>query len=189
MENVPVTVVASGTPTPPPETGILTGTIVDSVTGNPINGAEVIFTANTFDKQYPAVFTDGSGTFVSDRMYLDSYTITVKAGGYSTLTGERTNTIGSGTQRLVEQIKLTPITVSTPTPTPTPTPSATPGSPMDAWMNLLYSPQACCGTLAVALGAIVSATAIYEWTMRQRERRKRDAGEGKKEPKDSKESK
>jgi hypothetical protein len=43
---------------------------------------------------------------------------------------------------------------------------------MDAWLNLLYSPQACCGTLAIGLGAIVSATAIYEWTLRQRERRK-----------------
>jgi hypothetical protein len=82
MEDVPVTVMTAATPTPPPETGILTGTVVDSVTGNPINGAEVILTSNTYDKQYPFVYTDASGTFVSNKMYLDSYTITVKASGY-----------------------------------------------------------------------------------------------------------
>jgi len=167
-------IVISASPTPPPETATVSGTVVDSVTNAPINGAEVIFASETFDKQYPSAFTDSSGTFVTTgKMYPDSYLITVKASGYQTLTGMRTATLGSGAQKLTDAIKLTPLAVSSPTPTPTSAPaSPTPGSPMDAWLNLLYSPQACCGTLAIGLGAIVSATALYEWTLRQRERRK-----------------
>jgi hypothetical protein len=182
------TIVISASPTPPPETALVSGTVLDSVTNAPVNGAEVIFTSETFDKQYPSVFTDASGTFMTTgKMYPDSYLVTVKANGYKTLTGMRIENLNGGAQTISNPIKLEPIIVSSPTATPTP--SATPGSPMDAWLNLLYSPQACCGTLAVGLGAIVSATAIYEWTMRQRERRKREAAEGKKDSKDSKDPK
>ncbi|HUL62452.1 MAG TPA: carboxypeptidase regulatory-like domain-containing protein [Methanocella sp.] len=182
--------VISASPTPPPETATISGTVVDSATNLPINGAEVILTSETYDKQYPSAFTDTSGTFVTvGKIYPDSYMVTIKASGYQTLTGMRIPNVVSGAQKITNPIKLDPITVATPTSAPTAAPSSTPGSPMDAWLNLLYSPQACCGTLAVGLGAIVSVTAIYEWTMRQRERRKKEAAEGKKESKDPKEPK
>jgi hypothetical protein len=171
-------IVISASPTPPPETSSVSGTVVDSVTNNPINGAEVIFTSETYGKQYPSAFTDSSGTFMTiGKMYPDSYSITVKASGYQTLTGMGTDTLGSGAQKLTDEIKLTPIAMSSPTPTPAPsvTPSPTPGSPLDAWINLLYNPTICISTLALMLGAIVSATAIYEWMLRQRERRRKEA--------------
>jgi hypothetical protein len=172
--------VISASPTPPPETASISGTVVDSVTNNPINGAEVIFTSETFGKQYPSTFTDSSGTFLSiGKMYPDSYTIAVKANGYQTLTGMEIKNLNSGVQKITDLIKLTPIAVSTSTPTPGPasTPSPTSGSPIDAWVSLLYNPTICISTLALGLGAIVSATAIYEWTLRQRERRRKEAEE------------
>jgi hypothetical protein len=168
-------IVVSASPTPPPESAIVSGIVVDSVTNAPIDGAEVIFTSETFDKQYPSAFTDASGTFVTvGKMYPDSYTIIVKASGYKTLTGMRVDKLNSGTQTLDNQIKLVPIAVASPTISPGPTPSPTPGSPVDAWVNLLYNPTVCISTLALGLGAIVSATAIYEWTLRQKERRKKE---------------
>jgi hypothetical protein len=98
--------------------------------------------------------------------------------------------VGEGPQQISQPITLTRTAQASPTAVPTaaPTtaPSPTPGSPLDAWLNLLYSPQACCGTIAVALGTIVSATAIYEWTMRQRERRKRDGTKDTEATKDNK---
>jgi hypothetical protein len=183
--------VVSASPTPPPESASLSGTIVNSVTNAPINGAEVILTSETFDKQYPSAFTDASGTFVTiGKMYPDSYIVIVKANGYQTLTGMRM-TLNSGVQKLNDPIKLDSIAASSPTATPAPanTPSPTPGSPLDAWVNLIYNPTICISTLALTLGAIVSATAIYEWMIRQRERRKKDAQEGTKDSRDSKDSK
>jgi hypothetical protein len=183
--------VISASPTPPPETALISGTVVDSVTNNPINGAEVIFTSETFGKQYPSTFTDSSGTFISvGKMYPDSYTIAVKANGYQTLTGMEIKNLNSGAQKITDMIKLTPVAVSSVTPTPGPavTPGPTASSPIDAWVNLLYNPTICISTLALGLGAIVSATAIYEWTLRQRERRHKEA-EDKKAPETTKDTK
>ncbi len=160
---------------PPPETAIISGTVVDSVTNAPINGAEVVFTSETFGKQYPSTFTDASGTFETiGKMYPDTYRISVKASGYQTLTSMGTDPLVSGAQKLTLPIKLEPIAASSPTATPGPTPSPTPGSPVDAWVSLIYNPTVCISTLALTLGAIVSATAIYEWMLRQRERRKKE---------------
>ncbi len=159
-------IVISASPTPPPETASISGTVVDAATNAPINGAEVIFTSETFGKQYPSAFTDSSGTFMTiGKMYPDSYTITVKANGYQTLTGMEIKNLNSGSQKITNPIPLNSITVSSPTPTAAPaiTPGPTPGSPLDAWVNLLYNPTICISTLALTLGAIVSATAIYEW--------------------------
>jgi hypothetical protein len=75
--------------------------------------------------------------------------------------------------------KLPSAATPTPMPAPSATSSPTPGSPVDAWVNLLYNPTICISTLALGLGAVVSATAIYEWTLRQRERRRKDAEEKK----------
>jgi hypothetical protein len=187
-------IVISASPTPPPETATVSGTIVDSATNNPIIGAEVILTSETFDKQYPSAFTDSSGTFVTiGKLYPDSYMVTVKANGYQTLTGLRLPNVNSGAQKITNPIKLDPIALASPTAAPTaaPTmsPSSTPGSPIDAWVNLLYNPTICISTLALTLGAIVSATAIYEWMQRQRERRKREAAESKKDTEGAKDSK
>lgn len=188
-------IVISASPTPPPETATVSGTVVDSATNAPISGAEVILTSETYDKQYPPAITDSSGTFVTvGKLYPDSYLITVKANGYQTLTGLRLPNVNSGAQKISNPIKLDPITVASPTATPGPTagptatPGPTPGSPLDAWLNLLYNPTVCVSTLALGLGAIVSATALYEWTLRQRERRRKEA-ENTKSPKDTKDTK
>jgi hypothetical protein len=180
--------VISASPTPGPETAIVTGTVVDAGTSTPISGVEITFVPKDFDRNYPATTTDSSGSFTtSARMSPGTYYLTVKASGYEQKTVMIP--VGQGPQQINQPITMVRSPQSSPTAAPTTTPSPTPGSPMDAWMNLLYSPQACCGTLAVGLGAIVSATAIYEWTMRQRERRKREAKEGTKATEATKDTK
>lgn len=166
-----ITVVSTvASPTVPPETGIVSGMISDSVTGAPINGAEVIFTSKSFGKEYPHAYTDASGTFTTiGKMYPDNYYVTVKANGYKTLTSLEVS-VASGAQQISDPVKIEKVDGGKPTTMPSPTP----GSFIDAWAALLYNPTTCIGTLAVGLGAIVSATAVYEWMMRQRERRKKE---------------
>jgi hypothetical protein len=165
---------SAASPTPPPETAIVTGKVVDASTREPIVGAEVIFTSKTFDKQYPSAFTDSSGTFTTiGKLFPDNYYITVKASGFDTLTSLEVR-VTEGSQQISDPLALRKISAATSTALPGPTP----GSFLDAWASLLYSPATCIGTVAVGLGAIVSAIAVYEWILRQRERRK--GGEDKK---------
>jgi hypothetical protein len=174
-DSLPVSV----SPTPPPESAVMSGIVLNAATNSPISGAVVNLTSDTFKKAYPPVYTDASGAFLTPSMYPDSYQVTIRAEGYQTLT-INTARLTSGVQKLNDQ-KLSPISVSSPTVAPTPTPvpsvnpSPTPGSPVDAWVNLLSSPTVCVSTIAVLLGAGVSATALYEWTLRQRERRRKEA--------------
>jgi hypothetical protein len=107
------------------------------------------------------------------KMSPGTYYLTIKANGFKTLTGIEVP-VSEGQRQISEPIKIEPIVIPSPTATPGPTSSPIPGSPVDAWVNLLYNPTVCISTLALALGAIVSATAIYEWTLRQRERRKKE---------------
>ncbi|MGA9141391.1 MAG: carboxypeptidase-like regulatory domain-containing protein [Methanocella sp.] len=166
-------IVVSASPTPLPETAIVTGKVSDTASNAPIAGAEVTFVPRDFDRNYPSVNTDSSGSFTTTgKMSPGIYYLTVKASGYSpkTLTVE----VGNGPQQMSDPIKLDSTAVASPTATPGPTPSPTPGSPVDAWVSLIYNPTVCISTLALTLGAIVSATAIYEWMLRQRERRKKE---------------
>lgn len=186
---VPVTVTTVATPTPPPATASLSGIITDT-SNNPVVGAQLIFESATWGNKYTAV-TDGSGQYSVPGMVPDTYKITITASGYEIYRAMSAGAI-QGVQQLnpIALQKLPSGTTPTPTPTPVPqiTPSPVPGSPLDAWINLLYNPTICISTLALGLGAIVSATAIYEWTLRQRERRRKEA-ENTKSPKDTKDSK
>jgi hypothetical protein len=190
---VPVTVSTVATPTPPPATASLNGIITDK-TNNPLVGAQLIFESATWGNKYTAE-TDGSGQYSVPGMIPDTYKITITAGGYETYRAMSSGAI-HGVQQLnpIALQKLPSGTTPTPTPTPVPqnSPSPVPGSPLDAWINLLYNPTICISTLALTLGAIVSATAIYEWIQRQRERRRREAAENKKDTevtRDTKDSK
>jgi hypothetical protein len=163
-------------PTIRPETAIVSGTVRDASTGAAITGADVTFVPRDFDRNYPATATDSTGTFTTaGKMSPGIYYLTVRANGYEpkTLTIE----VGDGPQQISDPITLVRIASASPTATPGPTPTPTPGSPIDAWMNLLYNPTVCVSTIAVGLGGAVSATAIYEWTLRQRERRKKEGGQ------------
>jgi hypothetical protein len=170
---VPVTV-AAGTPTPPPAKASLNGIITDT-SNNPVTGAEVTFESATWGNKYTVV-TDTSGQYSVSAMIPDTYKITITAGGYQ-IYRAMTDGVISDIQQMSPIIlqKLPSGTTPTPTPAPSATSSPTPGSPIDAWVNLLYNPTICISTLALGLGAIVSATAIYEWTIRQRERRRKEA--------------
>ncbi|OPY30661.1 MAG: hypothetical protein A4E28_00183 [Methanocella sp. PtaU1.Bin125] len=160
-------------PTIAPETAIVTGTVRDASSNAAIAGAEVTFVPRDFDRNYPEATTDSAGTFTtSGKMSPGVYYLTVRAYGYEPKT--LTIDVGNGAQQLSEPITLVRSAGPSPTPGPSATPTPTPGSPIDAWMNLLYNPTVCVSTIAIALGGAVSATAIYEWTLKQRERRKKD---------------
>jgi len=174
MDNVPVTVTtattptpAAASPTPGPETAIVSGTVVDATTGQPIAGAEVTFVPEDFARNYPPVTTGSSGEFTTMvKMSPGTYYLTVQANGYEQKTV--TAPLIDGPQKISDLIRLERSqAVATPTPSPTP-------GFVDSWINMLSSPQACVSFVAVGLGAIVSATVLYEWVLRQRERRRRD---------------
>lgn len=188
MSEVPVTVTTgSATPTPPPATSSISGIVVDE-SSNPVAGAQMTFESVTWGNKYTAV-TDSTGQYSASGMVPDIYKITITATGYQTFQSMTENAIGN-----VQE--MGPITIqklpagATPTPTPQPvgTPTPTPGF-IDAWISLLETPTACVTTLAVLLGAAVSATAIYEWVLKQRERRRKEAEQQGGENKDTKESK
>lgn len=167
-----VTVIKGATPTPTPqETAALSGTILDSASQKPIAGAQVSFTSITYGKQYH-VTTGEDGTFTTPKMYPDRYEIAIKADGYKT---------GFGSTPMVEGVKiLDPITLDkNAVPSPTVTPSPSPTSPIDPWLALLYSPTVCVGTISSLIAVILGSIGIYDWLMKQRERRKKEeAGKG-----------
>jgi hypothetical protein len=164
-------------PTVPPETAKVSGIVKDSVTKEPIVGAKVVFKSTNYSKEYDPIYTSESGRFTTPYpMYPDTLEVTIDKSGYDELI-TNVYVLPGGTQDITQPLYLNKIggqASTTPTPTPGPTPSPTPGSPVDAWVNLLYNPTVCISTLALTLGAIVSATAIYEWMLRQRERRKKE---------------
>lgn len=170
-----LTVILNPTSTPlPPETATISGIIVDKETKSPIVGAEVYFTSETFDKQYPVIITDEFGAYRSDSMYPDNYRIMVKKDGYKPMYISTQDKVeGDQTLSDLELEKLSSsVTVQPPTPTP-----LAPASVLDSWLTLLTSPTLCVGTIASLVGVIVSLTVIIEWLERQKERRKRDMEE------------
>ncbi len=160
-------------PTPPPETASLSGTITDASTGAPVEGAEVVLKSQSYGKQYEAM-TDSSGTFITGSIYPDTYDIIITKAGYKQEIRHTMNRIEGMQQMDAISIQKVPSGV-TPTVVPTPTPTPTPTSPLDAWIALLYTPTACMATITGSIGLIVSLTVIYEWYMRQKERRAREA--------------
>lgn len=160
-------------PTPPPETASLSGTVVDSASSAPVEGAEVVLKSQSYGKQYTTT-TDSSGSFTVASIYPDIYDIVITRSGYKQEIRHTTTKI-EGMQTLdAIQIQKTS-SGATPTVVPTPTPTPSPSSPLDAWMALLYSPTACMAMITGGIGLIVSLTVIYEWYLRQKERRMRDA--------------
>jgi hypothetical protein len=77
-----------GTPTPPPDPGNITGTVTDSSTGNPIQGATV--TADTGESDT----TDASGNYTLSSVSAGDHTVTASASGY--VTQQQQTTVPSG---------------------------------------------------------------------------------------------
>ena len=186
IDSIEKSVTAGGStqvsPTMPPETAILSGTVLDSSSGGPIANASISLTSKTYDKVYSGITTGSDGTFQSPPLYPDYYYITVHAAGFQPILDIQTDNEVDGNIRL-NPIKMDPLSTAPVTPTPSPTPvtttipaSPTPtvsptGSILDSWIALISSPQACCATAAGGIGVIVSLTALYEWILKQRERR------------------
>jgi len=187
--NATITISIGPSPTPlPQENVMITGTITDKNNGTPIAGAIVTFTSMNYGKTYPSVTTDSSGTFTTQMMYPDIYTVQVTAGGYQSVSMV---TEKITTSSAVNGITLTPLT-GAPTPTPTPSPSPSP-SIVDSWTSLISNPQVCIGTLSALVAVIAGTLGIYEWFARQRSARlkkeKEDVskpGENKDKPEDVK---
>ena len=163
-------------PTPLPETSSLSGTVIDSATNAPVEGAEVVLKSQSFDKDYKAV-TDSSGSYLLANIYPDTYDIIITKSGYKQ---EIRHTISKieGAQTLDSIAIQKAATGTTPTATPAATPTPTPSSPLDAWLNLILNPTACIATAGGTVGLILSLTALYEWIQRQKEqRRSRENGQ------------
>ena len=73
-------IAASGTPSNPPlaEKFTLTGTVIDSVTGEPIRRALV----QIYGRQRQTTFSDGDGHFELEDIPADTYTVTAQKPGY-----------------------------------------------------------------------------------------------------------
>jgi hypothetical protein len=96
-----------------PSTGILSGVITDSVTGNPISGATVSGTGGS-----ATTAADGSYTFPS--LAVGAYSFTVYAGGYASQTSSATITANATTTLSFALV------ATAPTGTPPPPPVADP---------------------------------------------------------------
>lgn len=161
-------------PTPPAETATLSGTVVDATSNAPVTDAIVELKSQSYNKRYTTT-TDNSGGFTVENIYPDTYDIIINANGYRQELRHSASRI-EGAQQMdpiaIQKVPsgTTPTPVSTPTPSPTPSPS----SPLDAWLALLYTPTACIATITGTVGLIVSLTILYEWFMRQKERRLRE---------------
>ena len=174
------TVAAITGPTPttlPTESATISGIVTDADNGSSISGASVTFRSVSYEKAYPAVTTASDGSFISQKMYPDVYTITVSASGYQatslTTSGKIT---GDATVSTIMLKKL----AGNPTPTPLP-PTPTPSS-SDSWTSFMSSPQAmqvCLGSLSAFIAVIAGSIGIYEWLSRQRNARlKKEKEEG-----------
>lgn len=169
-----VTAIVTVSPTSMPETASISGMVTDAINGEPLIGAEVIFTSKNYDKQYPMVITDQYGVYTSPKMVDDVYLITIKMDSYKPVINLMTNGTVTGHTNL-DAIRMEKLTgPATPTPAPTPTASPVPTSPIDAWTAPLYSPTTCIATMGGAVGLLVSLTVIYEWIQRQKDRRKEE---------------
>jgi hypothetical protein len=177
VENVTVidsysaTITVSTGPTPtalPPESVTLSGTIIDADNSTPISGVTITFHSLTYDKTYAPVTTAADGTYTSPKMYPDSYSIKITANGYQAST--------RATDKVAVDSTLDTIGIKRIAGTPTPI--ATPTSPIDSWISLLYNPALCVGTISSLIAVIVGSIGIYEWMERKRKDRLAQAGKG-----------